>query len=86
MRRGLQKTITDSSQKKKKSSCEKQTPTHYLGIVIDMSAKTVQICTILLSEGGVSDMKEQLNLFDVDTISNLKYILKIKCAVHAWVH
>lgn len=51
-----------------------------------MSAKTVQICTILLSQGGVSDMKEQLNLFDVDTISNLKYILKIKCAVHAWVH
>lgn len=31
-------------------------------------------------------MKVKLNLSDIDTISNLKYTLKIKCAVHAWVH
>lgn len=30
-------------------------------------------------------MKEKLQLFDVDTISNLKYTLKIKSAVHTRV-
>lgn len=60
--------------------------TRDLIITANMSVKQLKpVMAIPLSEEGVSNMKVMLHLFDVDTISNLQYTLKVKCAVHAWV-